>query len=104
MTTKEKNAVEEHLLKKCGFHQTTKQYKLIQLLFKKDELDFLSVNYDDAIHLRKELWFLGFECGMRWNKIIISEDMMIKYYETVMGMMAEPRQPEKSFDDKKPGI
>ena len=85
MTTNEKNAVERHLLKVSGFHPTTREYKLIQLLFKNDELDFIAVDRDDAIQIRKELWFLHFECGMRWNKIIITDDAVIKYYQNVMG-------------------
>ena len=31
MNTNEKNAVEKHLLKACGFHPKSREYKLIQL-------------------------------------------------------------------------
>jgi hypothetical protein len=99
MTTKEKNAVEEHLLKACGFHSATKQYKLIQLLFKIGELDFVSVDRDDAIDIRKQLWFLHFECAMRWDRIILTDEPIIKYYENVMGLVSESGKEEKSFFD-----
>lgn len=104
MTTKEKIAVEEHLLVASGFKNTTRGYKLIQRLFKSGELDFMWVNRDDAIELRKGLWFLGFECGMRWNKIIITDDAVVKYYEKVMGLKAEPTEPEKSYYEIRKGL
>jgi len=86
MKTDEKNAVEVHLLKACGFHSATPQYKLIQRLFKDGELLFTDVNYDDLVSLRKELWFLRFECGMRFDRIMITPDIIVKYYENVMGL------------------
>lgn len=104
MRTNEKNAVEKHLLMVCGFHELSRQYKLIQQLFKDEELDFILVNRDDAINTRKELWFLKFECRMQWNKVILTDDAIVKYYENVMGFQAEPREPEKSFYDIKRGI
>lgn len=84
MITDEKNAVEAHLLKACGFHPATPQYKLIERLFKDDELQFIHVSYDEAVSLRKELWFLRFECGMRFDRIIITDDIVMNYYEIVM--------------------
>lgn len=104
MNIDEKNAVEQHLLKVCGFHSASREYKLIQKLFKDEELDFIVVNRDDAIQIRKELWFLHFECQMRWNKVILTDDAIVKYYENVMGLKAEAREPEKSFYDIKRGI
>lgn len=104
MNPNEKNAVEEHLLKVCGFHTAGREYKLIQKLFADEELDFIVVNRDDAIQLRKELWFLHFECQMRWNKVILTDDAIVKYYQNVMGVTAEPRAPEKSFYDIKKGL
>lgn len=104
MNTIEKNAVEKHLLKVCGVNPSSRKYKMIQKLFEDDELDFVAVNRDDAIALRKELWFMHFECGMQWNKIIITDDAIVKYYQSVMGLTAEPRAPEKSFYDKKRGL
>jgi len=84
MNIDEKNAVEQHLLKVCGFHSASREYKLIQKLFKDEELDFIVVNRDDAIQIRKELWFLHFECQMRWNKVILTDDAIVKYYENVI--------------------
>ena len=104
MNTNEKNAVEKHLLKVCGFHPGSREYKLIQLLFKNEELDFISTNRDDAIQIRKELWLLHFECQMRWNKVVLTDEPIVKYYENVMGLKAEPRAPEKSFYDIKRGL
>lgn len=104
MNTNEKIAVEQHLLKVCGFHRASREYKLIQLLFKNDELDFISTNRDDALELRKELWFLKFECRMQWNKVILTDDAIVKYYENVMGLIAESREPQKSFYDIKRGL
>jgi len=100
METTEKNAVQAHLLKACGFHPATPQYKLIQRLFDQEELLFQDVGYDDGVSLRKELWFLKFECGMRWDKIIITEETIIKYYVTVMGLTPESREPGIIFYDK----
>lgn len=88
MITDKKNAVEAHLLKSCGFHSATPQYKLINRLFKDDELLFTDVNYDDAVSLRKELWFLKFECGMRYDRIIITDDVVMKYYVNVMDIQS----------------
>ncbi|WP_428229079.1 hypothetical protein [Flavobacterium sp.] len=104
MNTNEKIAVEQHLLKVCGFHRASREYKLIQLLFNNDELDFISTNRDDALELRKELWFLKFECPMQWNKVILTDDAIVKYYENVMGLITESKEPQKSFYDIKRGL
>lgn len=89
MKTDEKNAVETHLLKACGFHSATPQYKLIQRLFKDNELNFTDVDYNEAVSLRKELWFLKFECGMQFDRILITDEIVMKYYENVMGRKSE---------------
>ncbi len=104
MNTNEKNAVEQHLLKVCGFHPASREYKLIQLLFKNNELDFISTDRDDAVALRKELWLLKFECRMQWNKVILTDDAIVKYYENVMGLTAQSREAEKSVYDIKTGL
>lgn len=81
--------------------ESTKGYTLIQRLFKIGELDSMWVNRDDAIQVRKELWFLGFECAMRWNKVILTEEAVINYYQNVMGLRAESVEPQKSYYEKR---
>jgi len=90
MTTNEKNAVEKHLLRVVGANPTTLKYKMLKKLFDDGELAFVDVDRDDAIALRKELWFMHFECQMQLNKILITDDAVVKYYETVLGLKAEP--------------
>jgi len=94
-----KNAVEEHLLKASGFKETSRGYKLIQGLFKLNELDFKLVKRDDAIEIRKELWFLKFECAMRWDRIVLTDDAIINYYQNVMGMQMGQRDLNSKIDD-----
>lgn len=74
METNEKKAVEAHLLNAYGFHPATPKYKFLERLLKEGELIFKEVGYDEAVALRKELWFLKFECTMRFNKVLISEE------------------------------
>ena len=92
METNEKNAVEAHVLKSFGFHPATPKYKFLERLFKDGELIFNEVGYDDAVSLRKELWLLKFECGMRFNKIIITEEAYFKYYVDVMGLIPKTQE------------
>ena len=89
MKTDEKNAVEAHILKACGFHSTTPQYKLIQQLFNYNEVLFKDVNYDEAVSLRRELWLLQFECAMKFDRILITDEIVMKYYENIMGLKSE---------------
>lgn len=81
-----------------GSNQTTSRVRNDCLIL---NADFISTNRDDAVELRKELWFLKFECRMQWNKVILTDDAIVKYYENVMGLIAESREPEKSFYDIK---
>lgn len=89
MKTDEKNAVEAHILKACGFHSTTPQYKLIQRLFKYNEVLFKDVNYDEAVSLRRDLWLLQFECAMKFDRILITDEIVMKYYENIIGLQSE---------------
>ena len=100
METTEKNAVQAHVLKACGFHPATPRYKLIQRLFTEEELVFQDVGYDEAVTLRKELWFLKCECGMRFNKIIITDEVFFKYYVDVMGLTPQLQEPGTIYYDK----
>lgn len=97
MTTNEKNAITAHVLKAFGFHPATPKYKLLERLFKDEELIFKEVGYDDAVSLRKELWFLKFECVMRFNKIIVTEEVYFNYYVNVMGLIPKPQEPGNIF-------
>lgn len=92
MKTNEKNAVEAHVLKAFGFHPATPKYKLLERLFKDEELIFEEVGYDNAVSLRKELWLLQFECGMRFNKIIVNDEVYFNYYVNVMGLIPRPQE------------
>jgi hypothetical protein len=100
MEANEKQAVEAHLLKAYGMHPATPRYKLLERLLKEESLVFQEVGYDEAVSLRKELWFLKFECGMRWNKIIINDEVYFKYYVNVMGLTPKNHEEGKIFYDK----
>ena len=100
METTEKKAIEEHLLKMCGYHPATPRYKLVQRLFNDEELLFQDVTYDKAVSLRKELWLLKFECGMRWNKIIVTDEAFFKYYVNAMGLTPTNHEEGTIFYDK----
>jgi len=100
METNEKKAVEAHVLKAFGMHPATPRYKLIERLFSEEELVFQDVGYDEAVSIRKELWFLKFECGMRFNKIIVTDEAFFKYYVTVMGLAPKPQDPGIIFYDE----
>lgn len=100
MKTNEKNAAEQHLLKAYGYHPATPKYKLLERLLKEGELIFKEVGYNDAVALRKELWLLKFECTMRFNKILVSEEAYFNYYVNVMHLVPKTQEPDNIFYDE----
>ncbi|RKR11132.1 hypothetical protein C8C83_2828 [Flavobacterium sp. 90] len=97
MTWQEKSAVEYHVLSASKLDERDKRYKAIKYLFEKGELDFIFFEMSFALDIRRGLNVLGLECPLSRNKVILSEEAIIKYYENVMKLKAEPKEEEKSY-------
>ncbi|PIF33007.1 hypothetical protein CLU81_3577 [Flavobacterium sp. 9] len=98
MTSKERNEVEDHIIKTAGFDQTTKGYQAIKLLFNKNEWDFWLL-LEPQLHQDLAIWLqqIGLKVEIRADKVNLTEDAIIHYYSSVMGLKAEPREQEKSY-------
>lgn len=100
MTSAEKKAVEIHLLNASGLGEKSIGRRAIKTLFRVNELDFYLFNRDLVIDIRKGCMTLGLECQLRWDKIILNDSAIRKYYENVMGLTAEIEPEEKSYYQK----
>jgi hypothetical protein len=97
MNSTEKKAVEEHLLKASGLGEKSRGYKAIQHLFRVNELDVYLFHRDLVFDIRKGCMTLGLECDIRWDKIILDESAIRKYYEEVMGLTPEKEEDEIGY-------
>lgn len=97
MTSTEKSEVLFHVLKASRLEEKDKRYKAIQHLFRVDQLSFMFFEINFALDIRRGLLVLGLECEVSRNKVILEEGSIIKYYENIMGLKAEPKEEEKSY-------
>lgn len=101
MTSKEKTAVKEHINKTAGWNENSKGYQAIHKLFDKSAW-YLSFEFEPNLYIEIAHWLqkIGLEVEIRSGSVKMDDDALIKYYENVMGIKAQPREPEKSYYER----
>lgn len=101
MDRKEITAVRDHINKIAGWNEVSKGYQAIKILFEKKEW-CLSMCSEPKLYLDIAKWLrqIGLEVEIRSYDVKLDDDALIKYYEKVMGLKAQPLEPEKSYYER----
>lgn len=101
MERKEITTVHDHINKTAGWNETSKGHQAIKTLFEKREW-CLSMCFEPKLYLDIAKWLrqIGLEVEIRSYDVKLDDDAIIKYYEKVMGLKAQPKEPEKSYYER----
>lgn len=100
MTGKEKEAVKVHINKTAGWNENSKGFQAIKYLFSKNEWDFwLLLEVQLYKDLAEWLRLIGLKVEIRADRVILTDDAVVAYYENVIGLKAEPLE-DKSYVER----
>ncbi|WP_289659482.1 hypothetical protein [Flavobacterium panacagri] len=94
-----KKQVEEHILSASGLNVKSVGYKTIQKLFSIGEV-IIWFNYEVAMDIRRGCIILGLEVKLKRDIICIDDDVIINYYEKVIGLKYPEQKPELTHYDR----